>query len=60
MFLCELLKKKTDDFQKYESGIWKPESYFRKMGNAKPEMNSRNTNAVFWKAELNEISTAVK
>lgn len=30
------------------------------MRNAKPEMNSRNMNEVFWNAELNETSTAVK
>lgn len=57
MFLCD---KARDDFKKYISVIWKSESYYRKTRNAKAEMNSRNMNEIFWKAELTETSTAVK
>lgn len=44
MFLCDKMK---DDFQKYVSVIWKPESYYRKTRNAKAEMNSTNMNEIF-------------
>lgn len=57
MFLCD---ETRDDFQKYVSVIWKPESYYRKTRMAKTEMISRNMNEIFWKAELTETSTAVK